>query len=278
MDNWLKFVTLSIMVLVCGCLESYHFAVLVFLLFSIGLVFRQMSISVPDEASSSSSSTSLSSSSSISVPDEASSSSSSTSLSSSSSFSVPDEASSSSSSTSLSSSSFFSFSKGSLYDVFLNFRGKDTRKSFTSHLRKALTNAGVNVFFDEEEIKRGEELTNVLVRAIQGSKMSIVVFSSGYADSSWCLEELVHIIECRTTLGQMVYPIFYDIDPSDVKKQTGRVAQSLLKHTDKKKVARWRAALTLAANLAGWHLENRYLLSSSFMNSGFNVSLFTFGL
>ncbi|RXH86135.1 hypothetical protein DVH24_017188 [Malus domestica] len=236
MDNWLKLVTLSIMVLVCGCLESYHFAVLVFLLFSIGLVFRQMSISVPDEASSSSSSTSLSSSSS---------------------FSVPDEASSSSSSTSLSSSSFFSFSKGSLYDVFLNFRGKDTRKSFTSHLSKALTNAGVNVFFDEEELKRGEELTNVLVRAIQGSKMSIVVFSSGYADSSWCLEELVHIIECRTTLGQMVYPIFYDIDPSDVKKQTGRVAQSLLKHTDKKKVVRWRAALTLAANLAGWHLENR---------------------
>ncbi|KAM1008612.1 hypothetical protein ACFX2A_005129 [Malus domestica] len=223
MDNWLKLVTLSIMVLtlsimvlVCGCLESYHFAVLVFLLFSIGLVFRQMNISVPDEASSSSSPTSSSSSSSISVPDEA-----------------------SSSSTSL------------RYDVFINFRGEDTRKSFTSHLYKALTNAGVNAFIDDEELKRGENITTALGRAIQGSKISLIVFSSRYADSSWCLEELVHIMECRTTLGQIVIPIFYDIDPSDVRKQTGRVAQALLKHRDKKKVARWRAALTQASNLSG---------------------------
>ncbi|CAN6689844.1 unnamed protein product [Malus baccata var. baccata] len=216
MDNWRKLVTLSIMVLVCGCLESYHFAVLVFLLFSIGLVFRQMSISVPDEASSSSSSTSLSSSSSV------------------------------------------SFSKGSLYDVFISFRGEDTRKGFTGHLYEALTKAGVNAFIDDEELKRGENITTALGRAIQGSKISLIVFSRRYADSSWCLEELVHIMECRTTLGQIVMPIFYDIDPSNVRKQTGRVAESFLKHTDKKevaKVARWRAALTEAANLSGFDLN-----------------------
>ncbi|XP_050108229.1 disease resistance protein RPV1-like [Malus sylvestris] len=232
MDNWRKLVTLSIMVLVCGCLESYHFAVLVFLLFSIGLVFRQMNISVPDEASSSSSSTSSSSSSS--------------------SISVPDETSSSSSSTSLSSSSSVSFSKGSLYDVFISFRGEDTRKVFTGHLYEALTKAGVNAFIDDEELKRGENITTALGRAIQGSKISLIVFSRRYADSSWCLEELVHIMECRTTLGQIVIPIFYKVDPSHVRKQTGSFAQSFLKHTDKKKVARWRAALTEAASLAGF--------------------------
>ncbi|CAN6689848.1 unnamed protein product [Malus baccata var. baccata] len=235
MDNWLKLVTLSIMVLVCGCLESYHFAALVFLLFSIGLVFRQMNISVPDEASSSSSSTSSSSSSSI---------------------SVPDEASSSSSSTSLSSSSSVSFSKGSLYDVFISFRGEDTRKSFTSHLYKALTNAGVNAFIDDEELKRGENITDELVRAIQGSKISLVVFSSGYGDSSWCLEELVHIMECRTTLGQRVLPIFYHVDPSHVRKQTGSFAQSLLKHRDRNKVEGWKAALNGAAKLSGFPVRN----------------------
>ncbi|XP_048446879.1 disease resistance protein RPV1-like [Pyrus x bretschneideri] len=232
MDNWLKLVTLSIMVLVCGCLESYHFAVLVFLLFSIGLVFRQMNISVPDEASSSSYSTTSSSSSSISVPDEASSSSSSTSLSSS--------------------------SKGSLYDVFISFRGEDTRKSFTSHLYKALTNAGVHAFIDDEELTRGENITTDLVRAIQGSKISLIVFSSRYADSSWCLDELLHIMECRTTLGQKVIPIFYDIDPSDVRHQKNSFHISFLKHTDKKNVARWRAALTHAGNLAGWVAGNHW--------------------
>ncbi|RXH86138.1 hypothetical protein DVH24_017191 [Malus domestica] len=214
MDNWRKLVTLSIMVLVCGCLESYHFAVLVFLLFSIGLVFRQMNISVPDEASSSSSSTSLSSSSSV------------------------------------------SFSKGSLYEVFISFRGEDTRKNFTGHLHEALTKAGINTFIDDEELRRGEDITTELVRAIQGSRISIIVFSKRYVDSSWCLEELVKIMECKTMLGQLVLPIFYDVDPSHVRKQTGSFAQSFLKHTDEKKAERWRTALTEASNLSGWDLNN----------------------
>ncbi|XP_070662661.1 toll/interleukin-1 receptor-like protein [Malus domestica] len=186
------------------------------------------------------------------------------------------KASSSSSSTSLSSSLSFSFSKGSLYDVFISFRGEDTRKSFTSHLYKALTNAGVNAFIDDVELKRGEDITNELVRAIQGSKISLIVFSSRYADSRSCLEELVHIMTCRHTLGQIVLPIFYHVDPSHVRKQTGSFAQSFLKHTHKKKVERWRVALTKASYLFGWDHRNTldgYLLISSFMNSGINVTL-----
>ncbi|CAN6575394.1 unnamed protein product [Malus baccata var. baccata] len=240
MDNWSSLGKLLIMVLV---LLSYHYAhrnsnlvfyVLIFLLCSLGLVFRQMNISVPDKTSSSSSSSSSPSSSS-------SSSTSSPSISSSSSFSA--------------SSSLSSFSKGSLYEAFISFRGEDTRKNFTGHLHEALTKAGINAFIDDE-LRRGEVITTELVRAIQGSRISIIVFSRRYLDSSWCLEELVKIMECRRTLGQLVLPIFYDVDPSHVKKQTGSFAQSFLKHTDEKKVERWRAALTKASNLSGWDLRN----------------------
>ncbi|CAN6714754.1 unnamed protein product [Malus baccata var. baccata] len=240
MDNWSSLGKLLIMVLV---LLSYHYAhrnsnlvfyVLIFLLCSLGLVFRQMNISVPDKTSSSSSSSSSpssSSSSSIFSP----------SISSSSSFSA--------------SPSLSSFSKGSLYEAFISFRGEDTRKNFTGHLHEALTKAGINAFIDDE-LRRGEVITTELVRAIQGSRISIIVFSRRYLDSSWCLEELVKIMECRRTLGQLVLPIFYDVDPSHVRKQTGSFAQSFLKHTDEKKVERWRAALTEASNLSGWDLRN----------------------
>ncbi|KAM1855007.1 hypothetical protein TB2_010425 [Malus domestica] len=128
MDNWSSLGKLLIMVLV---LLSYHYAhrnsglvfdVLIFLLFSLGLVFRQMNISVPDKTSSLSSSSSLPSSSS------------------SSSTSSPSISSSSSSSAS---PSLSSFSKGSLYEVFISFRGEDTRKNFTGHLYEALTKAGI---------------------------------------------------------------------------------------------------------------------------------------
>lgn len=126
----------------------------------------------------------------------------------------------------------------------------------------ALENAGVNVFIDDDELRRGEDITAELVRAIRGSRISVIVFSSNYAESSWCLEELVKIMECRKTLGQKVFPIFYDVNPSDVRKQTGSFVQAFQKHEKRfqkdteHKVDRWRAALTEASNLSGWDLRN----------------------
>ncbi|VVA20234.1 Hypothetical predicted protein, partial [Prunus dulcis] len=160
------------------------------------------------------------------------------------------------------SSSTFPSSSSSLkrwrYDVFISFRGEDTRKTFTSHLCMALKEAGINVFIDNEELRRGQDIGAELVRAIQGSRISVIVFSEWYADSTWCLEELVKIMECKRTLGQIVLPIFYDVDPSDVRKQTRSFAEAFLKHkdTDHNKVQRWRDALLGSGNLSGWDLTN----------------------
>ncbi|KAL6180291.1 hypothetical protein ACLB2K_046955 [Fragaria x ananassa] len=165
----------------------------------------------------------------------------------------PDEASSSSRS---------SNSKHWMYDVFLSFRGQDTRHSFTSRLYSALKKAQVNAFIDDDkELRRGEKISSDLLRAIQGSRVSVIVFSRRYGDSSWCLEELVKIMECRRTLGQMVFPVFIDVNPSDMRRQTGSFAVAFQKHEgryvlEKEKVLRWRSALTEAANLSGWDLKN----------------------
>ncbi|XP_021819719.1 TMV resistance protein N-like [Prunus avium] len=80
------------------------------------------------------------------------------------------------------------------YDVFLSFRGVDTRNSFVSHL----------------------------------------------------YHELQH----------RVLPVFYNVDPSDVRKQSGSFAGAFAEHEkrfreDIEKVKRWRAALTEVANLSG---------------------------
>ncbi|BBH03036.1 Disease resistance protein TIR-NBS-LRR class family [Prunus dulcis] len=136
----------------------------------------------------------------------------------------------------------------------------------------ALKEAGFNVFIDDEELEKGEDITAELVfrlkkktaelvQAILGSRISVIVFSRRYAASSWCLEELVKIMECKRTLGQMVFPIFYDVDPSDVRKQTGWFGEAFVKHEDRflldtDKVQRWRSALTEAATLSGWDLRS----------------------
>ncbi|KAM5574865.1 disease resistance protein RUN1-like [Rosa sericea] len=145
------------------------------------------------------------------------------------------------------------------YDVFLSFRGIDTRNSFTGHLYMRLKEAGINAFIDDSELRRGEVITEELIKAIEASKISVVVFSRRYGDSRWCLEELVEIMGCRKRLGQTVLPIFYDVDPTDVRKQTGSFGDAFdQKHQNKdpKKVESWRDALTEAANLSGWDLRN----------------------
>ncbi|KAI9215646.1 hypothetical protein POPTR_T002428v4 [Populus trichocarpa] len=147
------------------------------------------------------------------------------------------------------------------YDVFLSFRGEDTRKTFVDHLYTALVQAGIHTFRDDDELPRGEEISEHLLEAIRESKISIVVFSKGYASSRWCLNELVEILKCkRKKTGQIVLPIFYDIDPSDVRKQTGSFAEAFDKHEEErfeeKLVKEWRKALEDAGNLSGWSLND----------------------
>ncbi|PRQ23445.1 putative TIR domain-containing protein [Rosa chinensis] len=151
------------------------------------------------------------------------------------------------------------------YDVFLSFRGEDTRHTFTGHLHSYLVLNGINTFIDDNDLPRGEEISEALLRAIEVSKLSLIVFSENYASSKWCLEELVHILECRRSKNQMVRPIFYKVDPSDVRHQRGKFGEALAEHElrfedDKNKVLRWRKALSEAANLSGWHFWSGYIM------------------
>jgi hypothetical protein len=151
-------------------------------------------------------------------------------------------------------------SNWNIYDVFLSFKGEDTRKNFTDHLNLALRDAGINTFKDDIELQRGEDIASGLLQAIRRSRIFVIVFSRNYAASRWCMEELVEIMECRRTIRKLVLPIFYDVDPSEVKNQTGSFAKAFTKHeecylSDMGKVLRWRKALREAANLSGWDLQ-----------------------
>lgn len=155
-----------------------------------------------------------------------------------------------------SSSSSFASSQQWKYDVFLSFRGKDTRQNFTSHLLCALRRKAIGTFIDSE-VRKGDEIPPTLLKAIEDSKVSIIIFSKNYASSTWCLDELSKIIECYESHGQMVIPVFYRVNPSDVLEQTGIFAKAFAKHERNfkqrvDKVEWWKTALKKVANLAGW--------------------------
>ncbi|XP_048127281.1 disease resistance protein RPV1-like [Rhodamnia argentea] len=151
------------------------------------------------------------------------------------------------------------------YDVVLSFRGEDTRSSFVSHLHSALCCSGVRPFVDGE-LQRGERISPSLERAIEGSRIAIVVFSPNFAASTWCLQEPTKILEMKDTREQLVRPAFLRIDPSDMRKQACVIGEIMARHEEvfgggngdgSERVKKWRDALREAANLSGWHLGNR---------------------
>ena len=107
------------------------------------------------------------------------------------------------------------------YDVFLSFRGIDTRSNFTDHLYDRLKQEGILTFRDDERLEQGTEINSGLLRAIDESKIAIVVLSKQYASSSWCLIELAKIVECMDKKKLTVLPMFHYVDPSDVRNQRG---------------------------------------------------------
>ncbi|KAJ9550891.1 hypothetical protein OSB04_014936 [Centaurea solstitialis] len=139
------------------------------------------------------------------------------------------------------------------YDVFLSFRGEDTRDSFTDHLYHALGQAGFLAFRDNDEINRGQELKPELERAIKASKSSVVVLSENYATSAWCLDELCLILEQKRERNHFVLPIFYHANPSDVRNQKENFKIEVKTGTrwTHDNVKRWKVALTDVANLTG---------------------------
>ncbi|KAI5322076.1 hypothetical protein L3X38_031148 [Prunus dulcis] len=103
------------------------------------------------------------------------------------------------------------------YNVFLSFRGEDTRRAFTDQLYTAFV--------------------------------------------EWCLDELVLILKQKRISDHVVLLVFYNVDPSHMRHQTGSVGEAFARHEENQqspnKVKQWRAALREVADLAGMVLQNQ---------------------
>ncbi|RVW64094.1 disease resistance protein RPV1-like [Vitis riparia] len=151
------------------------------------------------------------------------------------------------------------FSPEYKFDIFLSFRGEDTRRNFTDHLYSALVKNGIHTFRDDEGLGRGEIIEQNLLQAIEESRFFVIIFSENYANSVSCLNELVKIMEC-TARGGTAFPIFYHVDPSEVEKQSGKYGEAFADYEndanlEREQIQQWRTALTEASKLAGYHIH-----------------------
>ncbi|CAM8949675.1 unnamed protein product [Rhodiola kirilowii] len=144
------------------------------------------------------------------------------------------------------------------YQVFLSFRGTDTR-TFVGHLFNALLDrTGFRVFLDNDGLEHGKDIQQKLYEAIHRSEVSVVILSPGYADSRWCLDELVKIMDLQALNVHHVLPVFFNLEPTVVRNQTGVYKDAFLvleERFEKDRIEKWKSALKRVADLRGLSLN-----------------------
>ncbi|KAF8016473.1 hypothetical protein BT93_H1863 [Corymbia citriodora subsp. variegata] len=145
------------------------------------------------------------------------------------------------------------------FDVFISFRGEDVSYGFVTDLRSCLIHGGINSYIDSEDLRRGD--SPAMMKAIEESRIAVLVFSENYASSRWCLDELVKVMECRRLKKQRVLPVYYKVKPGDIRGLRGSYGDALTGYEkksgqDSERVKKWREALIEAAKLSGWHYDH----------------------
>lgn len=156
---------------------------------------------------------------------------------------------------------YFSEKQGreSKCQVFLSFRGPDTRYNLAAYLYTSLVAEGIQVFNDDDPSLIGKDAVHEIRTAIDQCKISIPILSSNYASSQWCLEDLAQIVECKRTKGQMILPLFYRVRSSHVRDLSHSFGMYMLRHkelVDESTYERWERALKEVGSSKGWVSEN----------------------
>lgn len=157
---------------------------------------------------------------------------------------------------SASSSSFIS-----KFDVFLSFSAEeDTAKTFVTDLYSSLSEKGITTYYKDEKVEEGVSSSGSdQSKCIRDSKLAVVVVSESYPTSVLCLNELQTILNLHDEDQLSVLLIFYGVETSNIRKQTGEYAEpfrNLGEQYSAEKVQSWRRVLTKLTGISG--LDSRF--------------------
>lgn len=166
----------------------------------------------------------------------------------------------------LSSSASTSYTR---YDVFINHLGLDIKNTFISHLDKRLHEHALWSFLNRPELEAGHNIKSQIEAGIRVASLHIAIFSQTYAESTWCLDELVLMLKFRAP----IVLIFFNVEPSKVRwnDKKGAYAKALKKLQQNRSsdpqnngekprhasstIQGWRAALSHVVNLKSCKLK-----------------------
>ncbi|XP_059076715.1 disease resistance protein Roq1 isoform X2 [Cryptomeria japonica] len=144
-----------------------------------------------------------------------------------------------------------------LYDAFISHRGPDVKDTLAKQLYKLLQERGCRAFLDREEIEGGDSIPFAINNGICSSVVQIAIFSKRYAESKWCLDELVLMLAQTDAL---FIPVFYEVNPWELRHtEKGAYTAAFSDYRRKEryldKLDEWKSALEFAADISGYELS-----------------------
>lgn len=131
------------------------------------------------------------------------------------------------------------------YDVFISHAGED-KSEVVRPLAHALVELGLDVWYDEFELKIGDSLRRKIDKGLVASRFGIVVLSPSFFAKGWPNYELDGLVTREIAGGRpLILPIWHRVTRADVMKYSPSLADKLARPTADVSIA------DLAAEIAG---------------------------
>lgn len=139
--------------------------------------------------------------------------------------------------------------------VFLNHRGPDVKATFVAHLHGELRHVGFRPFLDIRSLIKGNPAIKSIDQALEVAKVHVAVISKRYAESEYCLNELVAIMRSQKPVISVLYGVEHE-DLLDLEE--GLFAKAFKKHelSERKEVPEWAGALRAVAGITAFRLAD----------------------
>lgn len=118
------------------------------------------------------------------------------------------------------------------WDLFICHASED-KEDVVKPLKKALDEAGYDLWYDETELKIGDSLRRTIDEGLANSRYGLVVLSPHFFEKNWTMEELDGLT-ARETCGQkVILPVWHNVDHKYVSKYSPTLAGKFAAQTSK---------------------------------------------
>lgn len=119
---------------------------------------------------------------------------------------------------------------GRIWDVFISHASED-KAAVVRPLVEALQQRGLDVWYDDFELKIGDSLRRKIDAGLARSKFGIVVFSRSFFAKGWPQYELDGIVSLSVSGEQTLLPIWHEITKDDVMAQAPSLVDKVARST-----------------------------------------------